>query len=83
MKKHNVNNRERERNGGRGERERERERTGATQHAPDTRECKGEESAERRWGRASRKTSGFAARSGLVAAVASERVRMEKGAATK
>lgn len=44
MKKHNVNNRERERNGGRGEREKERERTGATQHAPDTRECKeGEE----------------------------------------
>lgn len=42
MKKHNVNNRERERNGGRGKRERERERTGATQHAPDTRECKGE-----------------------------------------
>lgn len=83
MKKHNVNNRERERNGGRGERE--RERTGATQHAPDTRECKeGEECrVERRWGRASRKTSGFAARSGLVAAVASERVRMEKGAATK
>lgn len=28
------------------EREKERERTGATQHAPDTRECKGEESAE-------------------------------------
>lgn len=43
----------------------------------------GECRVERRWGRASRKTSGFAARSGLVAAVASERVRMEKGAATK
>lgn len=45
MKKHNVNNRE-----GREmedvERERERERTGATQHAPDTRECKGRQSGE-------------------------------------
>lgn len=84
MKKHNVNNRERERNGGRGERERERkDRSDAACTRYKGMQGGGECRVERRWGRASRKTSGFAARSGLVAAVASERVRMKKGAATK
>lgn len=73
MKKHNVNNREgREMEDVEREREKGQERRSVHQIQGNARG--GRVERRRRKGRASRKTLGFA-RSGLVAAVASERVR--------